>query len=289
MLTSCFGRALKFWVAAAFVSGSLLGCGGGEPEPIGRAKVQATLSSAAVPPETGVWWNPAASGTGYVIERQGNAVLLGSYMYESSGAPVWYLSVLALQSDGSYAGALNRYSGGQTIDSPYRPPAGSGQIATVALTAQTARTATLTVQPSDGSSTITTPIERFTFSAPAFAPSTAMFESGLWWNEAESGRGFFVEVQGSQAVLGSYMYDESGQPVWYITTGSISTTQGLLSPTHPELWWSPESLYRRADVDRSLSGSAAGRQCRKHHLPGHKRYHRKPGPAWRQHCSVEAI
>ncbi len=155
---------------------------------------------------------------------------MGSYMYESSGAPVWYLSVLALQYNGSYAGALTRYSGGQTLDSAYSAPAGSTQVATVTLTAQTARAATLVIQPSSGSPAITIPIERFSFSAPAFAPSTAAFESGLWWNEAESGRGFFVEVQGSQAVLGSYMYDASGQPVWYVSTGSVTNTGGAVAP-----------------------------------------------------------
>ena len=230
MFASLVGRALRWWVAVAFVSASLLGCGGGgDPQPIGQAKALA-LATTGVPPETGVWWNPAESGRGYVIERQGNLVLMGSYMYESSGASVWYLSALTLQYNGSYAGALNRYSGGQTLDSAYRPPAGSTQVATVTLTAQTARAGTLVIQPSDGSPAITTPIERFSFSAVAFAPSTAAFESGLWWNDAESGRGFFVEVQGSQAVLGSYMYDASGQPVWYLSTGFITNTGGGAAP-----------------------------------------------------------
>jgi hypothetical protein len=218
------GRALTGWLAAAFVGAFLLSCGGGEPEPIGKARI--ALSSQAVPPETGIWWNPAESGRGYVIERQGNLVLLGSYMYERSGVPVWYLSVLALQSDGSYAGALTRYSGGQTLDGAYRAPTGSAQLATVTLRAQTVRAATLVIQPSDGSSAITTPIERFSFATPALATSTAEFENGFWWNDTESGRGFFVEVQGSQAVLSSYMYDSSGQPVWYLTTGTITNTPG---------------------------------------------------------------
>lgn len=221
MLASWVGRAVFWCLSVAFLSASLLGCGGGsDPQPIGQAKSLA-VAATGVPPETGVWWNPAEPGKGFVIERQGNSVLLGSYMYESSGAPVWYLSVLALQYNGSYAGAMTRYSGGQTLEGAYRPPAASTQVASVTLTAQTARTATLVIQPAGGSPAITTPIERFTFSTPAFAPSAATFESGFWWNEAESGRGFFVEVQGAQAVMGSYMYDASGQPVWYLTTGSV--------------------------------------------------------------------
>ncbi|HMA09403.1 MAG TPA: lipase family protein, partial [Ramlibacter sp.] len=183
-----------------------------------------------MPPETGVWWNPAQSVRGYVIERQGNAVWMASFMYESSGAPVWYLSFLTLQRDGSYAGAMTRYSGGQTLDSAYRPPTGSTQVATVTLRAQTARAATLVIQPSDGSPAITNPIERFAFSAPAFAPSAATFESGFWWNDAETGRFFFVEVQGSLAVLISYMYDASGQPVWYLSAGFITNTGGTAAP-----------------------------------------------------------
>lgn len=230
MFASWVGRALQWWLAVALVSASLLGCGGGgDPDPVGKAKALA-LATTGVPPETGVWWNPAESGRGFVIERQGNAVLMGSHMFESSGAPVWYVSFLALQYNGSYAGALIRYSGGQTLDSAYRAPAGSTRVATVTLTAQTARAATLMIQPSDGSSAITIPIERFSFSAPAFAPSTATFESGFWWNEAESGRSFFVEVQGSRAVLASYMYDASGQPVWYVSTGPITNIGGAVAP-----------------------------------------------------------
>ena len=230
MLASWVGRALRWWVGVAFVSASLLGCGGGgDPEPVSKA-MDIALATTGVPPETGVWWNPAESGRGYVIERQGNSVLMGSHMFESSGAPVWYISVLALQYNGSYTGALVRYSGGQALDSAYRPPAGSTRVATVTLTAQTARAAILVIQPTDGSPAITTSIERFSFSAPAFAPSTAAFESGFWWNEAESGRSFFVEVQGSRAVMGSYMYDASGQPVWYVSTGSITNTGGAVAP-----------------------------------------------------------
>lgn len=229
--STILGQAVKWLLAAAFLSAALLGCGGGgDPEPAGKAKALA-LATTGVPPETGVWWNPAESGRGFVIERQGNSVLMGSYMYDNSGAPVWYLSVLALQYNGTYAGALMRYSGGQTLDGAYRAPAGSTQVATVTLTAQTARAASLVIQPPGGSPTIAIPIERFAFSAPA--SSTATFETGLWWNEAESGRGFFVEVQGSQAVMGSYMYDASGQPVWYLSTGVVTNTGGAGAPATP--------------------------------------------------------
>lgn len=230
MLRSWMGRALRWWLAVALVSASLLGCGGGgDPQLLGKAK-ELALATAGVPPEMGVWWNPAEPVRGYVIERQGNSVWMASFMYESSGAPVWYLSFLTLQLDGSYAGAVTRYSGGQTLDSAYRPPTGSTQAATVTLRAQTARAATLVIQPSDGSPAITTPIERFAFSAPGFAPSTATFESGFWWNDAETGRFFFVEVQGSLAVLISYMYDALGQPVWYLSAGFITNIGGTAAP-----------------------------------------------------------
>src|SRR5512141_1495019 len=130
MSRSWIGQGLRWWLAVAFVSASLLGCGGGgDPQPIAKAK-ELALATTGVPPETGVWWNPAESGRGYTIERQGNMVLMGSSMYESSGAPVWYVSVLALQYNGSYAGALTRYSGGQTLNGAYRPPSGSTQVAT---------------------------------------------------------------------------------------------------------------------------------------------------------------
>ncbi len=63
-------------------------------------------------PENGWWWNPAQSGRGFLLERQGNTIFIGAFIYAANGRPEW----LVMQ--GSYVPS----------------DAVAGQIGTVALT-----------------------------------------------------------------------------------------------------------------------------------------------------------
>jgi hypothetical protein len=49
----------------------------------------------------------------------------------------------------------------------------------------------------------------------AIVPAT-----GLWWNPAESGRSFSIEVQNGDLVLVAMGYDESGAPSWQVASGA---------------------------------------------------------------------
>jgi hypothetical protein len=60
-------------------------------------------------------------------------------------------------------------------------------------------------------------------------------ESGWWWNEAESGRGFFMEWQGDWLDVAGYMYDEKGNPVWYLTVAQMG---GANKRSFAGSWWS---------------------------------------------------
>ena len=40
-------------------------------------------------------------------------------------------------------------------------------------------------------------------------------QSGWWWNPAEGGRGFTLEVQNGSMFMAGYLYDESGRASWY--------------------------------------------------------------------------
>ncbi len=42
-------------------------------------------------------------------------------------------------------------------------------------------------------------------------------ESGWWWNPAEGGRGFTIEVQNGVMFMAGYMYDEAGKATWYVS------------------------------------------------------------------------
>jgi hypothetical protein len=61
---------------------------------------------------TDLWWQPLESGWGLTIEHQGNRIYVAWYTYAADGQPVWMTALLSLQSDGSYAGAINRPNNG---------------------------------------------------------------------------------------------------------------------------------------------------------------------------------
>lgn len=52
--------------------------------------------------------------------------------------------------------------------------------------------------------------------------SAAMPESGWWWNAAEGGRGYSIEIQDNQLYFASYTYDSNRQPIWYYSFGTLT-------------------------------------------------------------------
>jgi hypothetical protein len=57
--------------------------------------------------------------------------------------------------------------------------------------------------------------------APAPAPITPV--SGLWWNSDESGSGYALDYKNGVLVVTVYSYGTTGEPVWYLATGRLST------------------------------------------------------------------
>ena len=218
--------AVAKFIAVALITWLLVACGGGEESALSPASPHKNATATLVEPQSGWWWNPAESGSGYSIERQGNQIFMAAYLYETSGLATWYVSGLTRQSSGAYSGAMQRYSGGQTLLGSYKAPAATTSVvANALLSFNTVSTGTLTISFADGSPSRTVALQRLAISSPtAFAPSNGSFDNGWWWSEAESGRGYYIEVQGSQAFIGSYMFDSSGQPTWYVSY--VSNLQG---------------------------------------------------------------
>lgn len=221
-------KRFKHWFVSLqlfFVALILSSCGGGDKfslESFPRAsRAFLQLTSYSHIPENGWWWDPNEGGSGYAIEVKGNQVFLAAFMYETNGASTWYVSTLVLQTDNSYAGVLSRYQGGQTLLGTYRSPTSATTAgATLAFTSPTS--GTLQIQTLTGASRTIT-LSRFPISTPtAFTAPTSTFESGWWWNASQGGRGFFIEVQGSQAFVGAFMYDSTGQPTWYVSTATLN-------------------------------------------------------------------
>ena len=55
----------------------------------------------------------------------------------------------------------------------------------------------------------------------AFTPVT-----GLWWNPDESGTGYNIQVQHGVMVVTTYSYIAGGDPLWYLTVGTLVNAGG---------------------------------------------------------------
>ena len=185
------------------------------------------------PPQTGWWWNPAEDGRGFSIEARGNNLFFASFLYDVSGRSTWYVSSGPSSLDGSYySGDLLAAHGGQTLAGPYRGFPALERVGNVTLAFNAADQGTM-VWPGG-----VVPLQRFDIvpNGRALPAAAGQPESGWWWNEAEAGRGFFMEWQGGNLDIAGYMYDDAGNPVWYLTVGPIGGAPAARS--FGGSWWS---------------------------------------------------
>ncbi len=175
-------------------------------------------------PQTGWWWNPAESGRGYGIEVQGRNLFYAAFLYEADGRATWNIAAGPTSVDGSvFAGDLLRFTGGQSLTGAYRAPNPAQSVGTILLSFNTDATGNM-VWPGGA-----VPIRRFDFNNVAAPTQPGVPESGWWWNPAESGRGFFIEWQNGIADMAGFMYDDAGNPLWYLMvtpTPAASTLSG---------------------------------------------------------------
>jgi len=58
--------------------------------------------------------------------------------------------------------------------------------------------------------------------ATVASTSAASPQTGWWWNPAEGGRGYSIEMQGNHLFFASYLYDGSGRATWLVASGNTS-------------------------------------------------------------------
>lgn len=174
---------------------------------------------AAVTPETGWWWTPEEPGRGIAIEATGSSgVFAGILVYAEDGAPIWYV-VDAAGSGATKTGDLQAFIGGQTLTGAYRPNAFLGSAGTASFTFDGPRSGVLTWPGGR------TRIERYGIVPGGIdsGPAAGAPPAGWLFNASESGRGFFIEVQGDTLFLLATMYDDLGRAVWYTARGAMTT------------------------------------------------------------------
>jgi len=67
------------------------------------------------------------------------------------------------------------------------------------------------------------------FTSASVAPATVFPQPGLWGNPVESGRGFTIEVQGSNLVLVANVFDAQGNAQWFFSAGPYDAADGFYS------------------------------------------------------------
>jgi hypothetical protein len=166
-------------------------------------------------PRDGWWWNPAEPGRGFFLERQGEAMFMSAFFYAADGRATWLVSNAAMPDPDSYNGRLLAFANGQTLHGVYRPPDPAVDAGPVSVVFAGDRQATLTWEGG------TIPIIRHDFRQGASTADPP--RTGWWWNPAEPGRGFSIELQGEHMFIGAYMYDALGNPVWYVADVLLPT------------------------------------------------------------------
>ena len=58
----------------------------------------------------------------------------------------------------------------------------------------------------------------FSLSVTAATP-----QSGWYFSEAESGRGFNIEIQANSLFMAGFVYDAAGNPIWFVSGGPMSS------------------------------------------------------------------
>ena len=67
-----------------------------------------SFKAEAFTPESGFWWNPNESGSGYAIEIQDNYLFVALYVYdEVTGDPIWYTAGTFLQGNALFDSELS--------------------------------------------------------------------------------------------------------------------------------------------------------------------------------------
>lgn len=178
-------------------------------------------AATAARPQPGWWWDPKLNGTGFFIEYGGKSssgMFVGGFLYDASGDATWLVSTGQMTGP-TYTGTWLKVSGGQTLLGPYQTPS-------------TAQAGNLNITFSDSTHGVMTRpdgtqinLQRFSFTGPTpTPPEPGMPQNGWWWaGSALSGTGYGIEIQGLSVFIVAYVYDDAGDPVWYLATGNLTT------------------------------------------------------------------
>jgi len=168
---------------------------------------------------SGMWWNPSESGWGIGFVQRRNVVFGAWYTYDSVGKPKWYVASNCTLPEGNTGtsgtctGTLYQVSGPTFFGAQFNPALRQvSTVGTLSIAFQDANTAMMTWVVNGQSRTV--PIVREAFWTGTTLP--AIDYTDLWWNPNESGWGMVITQQYGVMFFAWYVYDGSGNPVWYV-------------------------------------------------------------------------
>lgn len=168
-------------------------------------------------PESGIWWNSAENGRGFVIEIQDNTVFMGTFLYDQNGNATWYSAAGPMATSTRFTAKLQGYQGGQCITCPYSAPTPVGDVGDITVDFTSANTATVTWVGG------VTSIQRFDFAGLSVSPNSLLGE----WAIVE-GSSSFPLYFGERITFNGTMQDTQGGG--YFASGSRTG-----SPSRPAL------------------------------------------------------
>jgi streptogramin lyase len=165
-------------------------------------------------PQNGYWWNPQQPGRGFFMQNNDDGMLFAAFLYDVSGSATWWAAGPSpVNSAGNFTASLWAPTGGAMLTGPFKATTGllpsPGQVT---VNFETPTTATISWPGQD-----TMQIQRFSFGpgGPISGTEDGYPQTGWWWSSIEPGRGYALEVQGGMMFFAGYMYDASGNPIWY--------------------------------------------------------------------------
>lgn len=184
---------------------------------IGTGTAMAAAVSDRSPVRLGLWWDPAAAGTGFELFAAGPDQVLVWYTYREDGAPIWYTASGRFDAAGEWKAPLlkHRFSGDRRVSAT----AGEvrlrrGHFEKLDLEFDVgARSGRLALVP---------------FPVSGIVPEVD--HSGAFYDPARSGFGLSVTEQGESVIAALYFYDAAGEPTWRVGdnggAGSTLTMRG---------------------------------------------------------------
>lgn len=166
-------------------------------------------------PLSGLWWNSSESGWGINFTQRGSNIFAAWYTYDSAGKPKWYVAPnCAMPAQSSCSGTLYQVTGplffGVTFDPSQRNVTAVGSIS-VSFADNNFGSMSYNV----AGQTRSLPIQRQIFRP---GPEPQINYTDMWWNPAESGWGMAITQQSNVMFLAWYVYDDVGQPTWYVAS-----------------------------------------------------------------------